>query len=138
MVVVGILGMLLAIALPTLLRSRENSQNSRYASDMRVVTTSFIQANMDTGQYPADTTPGVMPNGMDDYLRRVAWDKPDALYGRWDWDYRQFGVTAGVSTYQPNASTAQMQRYDAMMDDGNLNTGSFRRRDSGYITVIEP
>jgi hypothetical protein len=75
---------------------------------------------------------------MDEYLQKVAWFKKDALSGQWDWDYQQFGTKAGVSTFQPNASISQIQRYDAMFDDGNLETGSFHRRSSGYITVIEP
>jgi type IV pilus assembly protein PilA len=138
MVVVAILGLLLAITIPAVLRARETAMNSRYASDMRVVTTAFIQYSFDNRTYPADSTPGVIPNGMSEYLKRVPWTKTDALGGQWDWDYQQFGVKAGVSSYHPNASIAQLQRYDAMVDDGDLSTGNFHERDQGYITVIEP
>jgi prepilin-type N-terminal cleavage/methylation domain-containing protein len=137
MIVVGILGLLLMISIPGFMRARENAANSRYASDMRVVTTAFIQYDFDNRSYPADTLAGQMPAGMEDYLKKVPWDKPDAMGGQWDWDYKQFGTTAGVSTYMPTASLQQLQRYDAMVDDGNLETGDFHARNNGYITVIE-
>ena len=138
MVVVAIIGMLLAIAIPGFMRARENAANSRYASDMRVVTTAFIEFSFDNRHYPPDSTPGIVPQGMEDYLRKVPWTKRDVLGGQWDWDYKQFGVTAGVSTYKPNASTQQLQRHDARVDNGALTTGEFRTRSDGYITVIEP
>jgi prepilin-type N-terminal cleavage/methylation domain-containing protein len=138
MVVVAIIGLLTAIALPAVLRVRETAINSRYAGDIRVATTAFIQYSIDFGHYPPDTTPSVMPTGMDEYLKKVQWTKVDVFGGQWDWDYKQFGITAGVSTYQPTAPTSQLQRYDAMIDDGDLNTGLFRSRSSGYISVIEP
>jgi len=79
-----------------------------------------------------------MPSGMGEYLLKVAWFKKDALGGSWDWDYQQFGTKAGVSSHLPTASISQLTSYDAMFDDGNLETGSFHRRSNGYISVIEP
>lgn len=137
MIVVAIIGLLAAIAVPNFIRARENAQNSRYSSDIQVATTAFIQYSFDTGHYPPDTTPGVMPDGMADYLKRVHWDRPDVLGGQWDWDNGQFNTKAGVSTFQPTASVAQLQRYDDMADNGDLDTGGFHRRSRGYITVIE-
>ena len=49
----------------------------------------------------------------------------------------QFGVKAGVSVYQPTAPHDQLQRLDAILDDGDLSTGSFRARAAGYIFIIE-
>ena len=56
----------------------------------------------------------------------------------WDWDYKQFGCTAGISVYQPMADAAQMQELDALIDDGDLSSGNFRTRSDGYIYVIVP
>jgi prepilin-type N-terminal cleavage/methylation domain-containing protein len=137
MIVVATIALLSAIVIPGFMRTRENAQNSCYASDIRVATTAFIQYSIDFGHYPPDSYPGEMPSGMDEYLKKVAWTKRDVLGGQWDWDYGQFGIKAGVSTYQPTAALAHLQRYDAMMDDGNLNTGQFRARSGGYITVVE-
>lgn len=138
MIVVVIIGMLAAIAVPGFMRTRENAVNARYAADLRVATTAFIEYSIDHGNYPPDVGPATMPSGMDEYLKRVHWDKPDPMGGQWDWDYKQFGTTAGVSTYMPTASLSQLQRYDALIDDGDLSVGNFRARANGYITVIEP
>ena len=138
MIVVAILSLLLAIAIPGFMRARASAMNSRYGNDVRVVSTAFIQYSFDSSNYPPDTTPAMMPAGMGEYLQKVSWFKKDALGGQWDWDYEQFGTKAGVSTYRPTASTTQLQRYDAMFDDGDLETGNFHRRNNGYITVIEP
>lgn len=138
MVVVAVIGLLAAIAIPNFLRARGNAANARYSSDVNVVASAFIEYSFDHAHYPPDTTPGVMPDGMADYLLKVHWDKPDALGGKWDWDNNQFGVKVGVSTYEPTASQVQLQRYDALVDDGDLATGNFHKRTSGYITVIEP
>jgi prepilin-type N-terminal cleavage/methylation domain-containing protein len=137
MIVVATIAMLAAIVIPGFMRIRENAQNSCYAADIRVATTAFIQYSIDFGHYPPDANPAVMPTGMDEYLKKVAWTKPDVLGGKWDWDNQQFGIKAGVSSYQPTAALTQLQRYDAMIDDGDLSTGQFRARTSGYITVIE-
>lgn len=138
MIVVAILALLLAIAVPGFMRARAAAMNSRYGNDIRVVSTAFIQYSFDNRNYPPDVTPSVMPAGMDEYLQKVPWFKKDALGGQWDWDYQQFGIKAGVSTFQPTASVTQLQSYDAMFDDGDLETGNFHRRSSGYISVIEP
>lgn len=138
MIVVSVIGLLAVIALPNFLRSREASMNSRYANDMRVVTTAFIEYSFDNRNYPPDTTPAVMPAGMGEYLRKVHWTQKDALGGQWDWDYQQFGTKAGVSSYRPAASSSQLERYDEAFDDGDLQTGGFHSRSQGYITVIEP
>ena len=137
MVVVAIIVLLSAIAIPNFLHSRETAINSRYSSDIEVVTSAFIEYSLDYGHYPPDCNPAVMPDGMADYLRHVAWTKPDPFGGKWDWDYKVFNTTAGVSTYEPKVSIEQLQRYDALVDDGNLQTGNFHQRQNGYITVIE-
>jgi prepilin-type N-terminal cleavage/methylation domain-containing protein len=138
MIVVATIGLLTAIALPNFIRARQNAQNSRFASDLRVATEAFMQYNLDNRRYPPDRTPAVMPPGMADYLIKIEWTKGTPIGGQWDWDYLQFGVTAGVSAYQPTVSLDQLRRLDSLIDDGNLGSGQFRARAAGFISVIEP
>jgi prepilin-type N-terminal cleavage/methylation domain-containing protein len=137
MIVVAIVGLLSAVAVPGFLRAGQTAQSNRFASDIRVACDAFIQFAAENGRYPPDCTPGVMPPGMASYLKKVSWDEPTAVGGSWDWDQGVFGVLAGVSVYQPSASAAQMQRIDAIIDDGDLATGVFRARSAGYILIIE-
>jgi type IV pilus assembly protein PilA len=137
MIVVAIIGLLAAIAIPCFARARERSLNVRFAADLQVAKAAFSEYAMEHGKYPADTMPGVVPDGMVEYLRRIEWTKPNTLGGQWDWDNAQFGIKAGVSVYRPTASSAQMLLLDQTIDDGNLFTGEFRSRTDGYIGIIE-
>ena len=137
MIVVAVIGLLAIIAIPCFARARERSLNTRFVADLQVAKAAFIEYAADHGTYPPDTMPGVVPNGMADYLRRIAWTEPPTIGGQWDWDNAQFGFKAGVSVYRPTASIAQMTEIDQMIDDGNLATGDFRSRTDGYIGIIE-
>ena len=137
MIVVAVIGLLASIAIPCFARARQQSLNTRFVADLQVAKGAFIEYAADHGTYPPDTNPGVVPDGMADYLRRIAWTQPCTIGGQWDWDNGQVGFKAGVSVYQPTASTAQMIQIDQTIDDGNLATGEFRSRSDGYIGIIE-
>lgn len=138
MVVIAILGLLLMIAFPSWQRTRENSMSGRYISDLRLAVAAFELYAAENSGYPEEVLPGSVPEGMASYLpKRMNWTLETPIGGQWDWDHLQFGVTAGVSVYLPLASVEQMQRVDRQIDDGDLATGMFRTRTSGYISVIE-
>ena len=137
MIMVAVIGLLAAIAVPGFARARERSINTRFAADLQAAKSAFIEYSADHGKYPPDTSPGVVPDGMADYLKRIAWTEPTPVGGQWDWDNGVFGFKAGVSVNQPTASSGQMLAIDQMIDDGNLDTGDFRSRSGGYIGIIE-
>jgi len=138
MIVVAIIGLLAALVLPSMVRARERARDTRFISDLRVATGAFEMYAIDQGGWPADRTPSVIPTGMADYLAKFPWAAETSIGGQWDWDYRQFGVIAGISVYQPNRTAAQMAEIDRMIDDGNLATGTFRQRANGYISILQP
>jgi len=137
MIVVAIIGLLAAIAIPTMVKARTRSTSACYIGDLRVAKNAFMIYSIEQGTYPSDTTPGVTPSGMQPYLGRFPWTSETSLGGSWDWDYGVFGVVAGVSVYQPSVTVAQITQLDATIDDGNLSSGSFRSRSSGYISILE-
>lgn len=137
MIVVAIIGVLAAMAIPSFMKAREESQAKRFVNDMRIACDAFMQYSINTGGYPPDRTPAVIPPGMADYLTGMSWTRRTTIGGTWDWDYLQFGCTAGVSVYRPERTDSQMAAIDAMLDDGNLATGAFRKRTSGFIYMIE-
>ncbi len=137
MIVVAVLGVLVAIAMPAFAKSRMSAQNGAYIANLRAAKNAFLQYCIERGNYPADSTPGIVPAGMEPYLGRFPWTAVNSLGGRWDWDYRQFGCVAGVSVYQPAASQEQMLRIDQTIDDGDLANGAFRERSAGFISIIE-
>jgi type IV pilus assembly protein PilA len=137
MIVVAIIGLLAAIAIPAFAKARSSAQNGRYIADLRTAKGAFMQYCIERGNYPPDRTPGIIPPGMEDYLGRFPWMSANSLGGMWDWDYRQFSCVAGVSVYQPAVPLQQMQQIDRTIDDGDLATGSFRQRSAGFISIIE-
>lgn len=137
MIVVAIIGLLAALAIPSFVRAREGSQNGRYAADLRVATGAFVEYSLINGTYPGDKLPAQMPDGMGAYLAKMHWTEKTTLGGLWDWDFQQFGVEAGVSVYQPSANAEQLRRLDELIDDGDLADGTFRGRPAGYIAIIE-
>lgn len=138
MVVVAILGLLATIAIANLFRTRASAQNSAFAASIRTYSQAFIAFSLEKKGYPADTTPGVLPTGMDGYIKPDQWKAETPIGGRWDWDKGQFGFKAGVSVYNPSADDEQMREIDRILDDGNLSGGSFRKRAGGFIFIIEP
>ncbi len=139
MIVVMIIGLLAAIAIPGVTRARQRAQNTRFIADLNVSVRAFEQYAIETGIYPPETAPAVIPDGMNDYLSKMNWVGPNSVGGSWDWDFEQHGFRAGVSSFVgANLADARMVEIDKMIDDGELASGSFRRHDQGYISIIEP
>jgi prepilin-type N-terminal cleavage/methylation domain-containing protein len=136
-IVVGIIGLLAGIGIPKILKSANQTRDTCFIKEIQYASTAFIQYVLDHDAYPADKTPGIIPNGMAGYLTTFDWSEETTIGGQWDWDYNVFGIKAGISVHRPERSPAQMQKIDAVIDDGNLATGHFRRRSGGYIYVIE-
>ena len=138
MIVVMIIGLLVALAIPSFYRARMNSQNVAFMNDLRIATAAFEQYALDHTTYPPDNTPGIIPPGMVDYLSHMHWTENTPIGGQWDWDCGQFGVKAGVSVYFGSAmQDTRMSDIDAKIDDGDLSAGRFRKRANGYINIIE-
>lgn len=145
MIVVTIIGLLAVIAIPMVSKARMRAQDAAFINDLRML----VQVGMEQhaivrGDFPPDAPPGVQPVGIEDFMpRRIEWDEPTPIGGQWDWDRaptrssKVHGCYAGLSVYLPFRTTAQMQKIDAAIDDGDLLTGLFRQRVDGYIYILE-
>lgn len=136
MIVVILIGLLAAIAVPAFRRAQVKSQNTRFINDLRIAKGAIDTYVGDHGEYPPDGASG-FPAELGSDFGSETWTRPTALGGSWDWDYEQFGIKAGLSVLNPVASTEQFQALDAQFDDGNLATGNFRARTNGYIYIFE-
>lgn len=134
---VAIIGVLTALAIPGTRKVRNSSYSARIAKEMQVVGQAFAQYAIETGSYPKDKDPAILPEGMGDYLKGFAWTDDTVIGGQWDWDYEVFGVRAGVALDNPSWGDEQMASVDRIIDDGDLSKGFFRRRPNGYIYVLE-
>ncbi len=136
MIVVVLIGLLATLAIPAFAKIRQASQNSRFISDLRTFAQAFETYSLDNGTWPPNATTGAVPAGMAGDVGNAWRTAKNSVGGRWNWD-RNLNVAAGISTTGVTAGDAQMQAIDAKIDDGNLETGLFRKYDSRFTYVLE-
>jgi prepilin-type N-terminal cleavage/methylation domain-containing protein len=136
MIVVTIIGLLAALAIPAFNRVRRLARITAFTNDLRIGKDAFETYALQKGTWPPDGA-ATMPAEMDGYLSPSKWSAETPLGGHWDWDFNQFGVTAGLSVYNPTADLATMRLVDSKIDDGDLATGNFRARTDGYVLILE-
>lgn len=139
MIVVAIIALLAAMAVPSFLRARQKSQNAKFMNGLRIACDAFQQYAIENRAYPPDVFRGIVPPGMATYFdTSLNWTGRTPIGGNWDWDYNVFGFVAGVSVASPTASIEQITEIDARMDDGDLSTGQFQDKGGGrYSYIIE-
>ncbi len=137
MIVVAIIAMIAAVALPSFLRARQRAQNVRFVTSIKVAGDAFQMYAMEHNGYPADTGPAQIPAGMAPYLGKFPWVQPTPIGGSWDWDYGIVGVKAAVTGVNPRASVDQQIGIDQMMDDGVGATGILRVTPNRVSYVVE-
>ncbi len=143
MIVVVMIGLLVAMALPAFQQVRMQSQNSATVNDLRIFQSGFEQYNMEMGGWPPDSTgntwsdPAVQSAIFDGYIKQSQWQKRTPIGGNYDWDPGIFLNAHGVSVDAYTVDLAQVTLLDEMVDDGDLNTGMVRSRAGGVIWVLE-
>ena len=121
MVVVVIIGILAAIAIPAFVHMKEHSMAARFVNDFRQFDSGYQRYAMEAGQLPAaPTAAGVVPPGMAGYLPNT-YSLPSPMGGGYIWS----GPSAYVVLVASNATDSVMQQVDAALDDGDLTTGEF-------------
>ena len=139
MIAVSILGLVSAIIIPSFVRSRLRATNATFVANVKEAANAFEMYAWERRGYPANSSPGVAPNGMDEYLVRMRWTEMTPLGGKWNWDRDKatYGYKAGIGVFNPSAPLEQFVLIDEMIDDGDLSTGYFRTRPNGYVWIIE-
>lgn len=131
LIVVIILGVLASVIIAQVTNASEDSKQVGFASQLK----SFVKAEgvyrLRTGQYLTDASSGVCPPGFDQYIPREAWEGGTPVGGVWDSELNDHGVVSAIGVHFDGSgvtrNNAYMQQIDALLDDGNLATGAFRR-----------
>ena len=139
MIVVSIIGLLAAIAIPSFLRARMRSRVTRVASDLRVFGEGFQMYCLEQGAYPPDTH-NTLPSGMEEYIKQKHWDDC-ALGGQFNWEGPSWGeggtyAYAGIALFETTATQEELTELDLMIDDGDLAAGKFRLTPNDRYTYI--
>ena len=137
MIVVVIIGLLAALAIPAFQRVRQASENTRIANDYRIFAQAFEIYNTQNGAWPANVGAGVIPAGMTGDFKADVWQKTTAIGGRWNWDNSlSSGGYAGISISGFTCNDAQLIAIDAKIDDGDLTTGNFQKIQPTRVMLI--
>lgn len=138
LVVVVVIGMLAAFAIPFFGKIRRESQATRISADFRTYRTAFEVHALELGFWPEETATGVTPPTMIEYLKGDPFPVATPIGGYWNWDFDNGTVLAALGIHQPTAGDAVLVRIDEMLDDGNPSTGDFRTFPSrDYALVLE-
>ena len=135
MIVVVIIGLLAALAIPAFTRVRQRAQNSRVANDLRVFAQVYDTYLLEKGAWPADVGPGVIPAELLGQLP-LTFTRPTPIGGLYEWD-NEPGLKS-ITLYQTTASMAQMRALDALIDDGDPATGNFQFNGTEWHYLLEP
>lgn len=134
MIVVSIIGLLAAIALPSFVAARKQAQANSVCNDLRIFYGAFQQYAMERGNYPSNAyTAGVLPPPMAGYLNSNKWSRGPETGGRYYFKSSYYSALSnrpaigivGTMASPPNAE--QMQMIDSTIDNGDLLSGQFVR-----------
>ena len=146
--VVTIIGILAAIAVPAFRRVKDRAIISTLENDLRIFSQEFIQYELNFGTYPqTQITPGLYPNGMEDRISK-AWALPSVIGGTYRWVYNGGGNNngngnngngnngngnsyayieiTGISTEMLRIDPSRLSEIDDDIDDGNTGTGNLQ------------
>jgi len=137
MIVVVIIGLLAALAIPAFQRIQRASQNSRVVNDFRIFAQAFETYATENGSWPANAGAGAVPVGMSNTFKVGNWQAATTIGGRWNWDNSlASGGSCGISIQNFTCDDAQLAEIDAKIDDGDITTGKLRKTSATKFTLI--
>lgn len=140
MIVVAVIGILAAIAIPKFADLITKSKVAGTVGDLKAFAKAFELYAVDNdgganNGYPDDTDL-VLPAGMEKYLNSGDFMDTTPLGGRYNWDGPSYYDYAGIAIQNPTAAESVIVQVDQKLDDGDLDTGSFRKTPNGRYTYV--
>ncbi len=144
LVVVLILGILAAMVIVTIGGMSRDASQVAFISDLRTWQDASMLYINQVGKYPVDTSSGVFPTGMEDFIKPDQWERTTPIGGVWDMENNDNGVTFAVGVHftndaPPTQDDAYMTEIDSGFDDGDLASSSFRKlaADRYYLVMVD-
>jgi len=139
MIVVLIVGLLAALAVPAFAKVRQNSKTTRFVHDLRSFSYAAENYMLESGKLPPDTASGAFPEELVGYISSTQFEKETPLGGQWDFERDTGEFASSFGAHGLTAPIGEIERVDEMLDDGNLATGSFREIAEGryYLVLVE-
>lgn len=148
MVVVTIISLLAALAIPALTKVKQKSIATAVANDLRVFAAALDAYATENGRWPAEADPGVFPTEMATRIKEASWTTATRIGGQYNWDadqmhqgtrYKAAIAITGTATSALIEDVDLWEAVDRAIDDGVLTTGSFRiGSDNEPVFIISP
>jgi len=136
MIVVVIIGLLAAMAIPAMHKVRINNAASRIANDFQTFDGAFQLDALENGTWAEDGNSNERPKGMEESISST-WRRKAPNGGYWDWEIDRFGMTAAVGLSDEGTLEKAFYRVDQILDDGDLASGDFLLAGHCYLYVLE-
>lgn len=144
MVVVVIIGLLAAAALPAYRLITLRSRAASVVNDLRTFSTVFITYSLQNGRYPDDGDPQVVPPQVAGQLPgNFSQRTPIGGVYKWNFDIPADGVPAKaaiiIQAVTGNSlldDLDQLETVDKQIDDGNLATGNMQLGSTNSLVFI--
>lgn len=144
MVVVVVIGLLAAAALPTYRHITMRSKTTALENDLRNFSTAFITYNLQNGKWPANGDPQVIPPEVAGALPSAfAFKSPIGGVYKWNFDVPADGIACKAalivmseSGNPINDDVAMLEMLDQQIDDGDLTTGNLQTGSTNSIVLI--
>ena len=136
MIVVVLIGLLAALALPAFSRMKSAAVARRYYNDARQIRDAAQRYALEHGAFPPNGIGALAPE-FTGYVPAKLFGATTPLGGVWDWDNGENGFAASIAVYQYTVSDAELLAIDRAFDDGDLTAGQFRRAGAKAILVVE-
>jgi type II secretory pathway pseudopilin PulG len=144
MVVIVIIGLLAALAMPGYRMLTLRAKATAFQNDIRAITGVFQSYNLERGRWPAEVSEGVVPPEVANGLP-AGFSRPTVIGGLYDWDQNVapngFNTRAAISIVSTGATAMTndlelLERIDLVLDDGNLATGNVRLGSTNALVII--
>ena len=137
MIVIAIIGILAAIAIPNFISYRKKAQIAGVVSNLKNFEKGFIAYAIDQNRFPIDSHI-VLPDlpRMGNYINPGVWGQTTPLGGTYNWEGLDNYPYAGISFFEPTGPLEDFELLDRMLDDGDLTSGKFRQTSNGRYTYI--
>ena len=137
MMVTAIVGVLVSVATPIY---------TDYSTRARLVETALRLGNWSrefrrweqaNGRFPNDSHIGLPEEAVRTLnILQAEWQAETALGGNWNWEGPDGYSYACIAIVGATATVQDIAQLDYVLDDGNLETGSFRQTPNGRYTYI--
>ena len=148
LIVVVILGILATVVIAQFRNAGDDAARATFVINGFKFVEAAALYRVDTGEFLEGSGSGKLPEGFEDYIQPEKWLAGTPIGGVWDVEYNKHGITSAIGVHFKGKGNkgksglpgdAYMQEIDATIDDGDLETGGFRKiaRDRYYFIIAD-